>query len=623
MKKVFLMMLVGIIFVAQGALADVTIQGNADRLNYGGWLPKKAYIAFHYDSQDRLTGYRVIFQADGGELFNEWKMKKSDGTLQTFPFIMESTLVIEDGGEIEETSSHWGFGRLDGDNSSVPSAYIDSTLCDIGTDNYGIGIVNPIQLEEDILYDYWVGLEEATDWFPIDPHDLSVKLRFRLNMDLSEAKKFGYTKDEIDRDFEIGSLWSAGFYTVNTSQNYSDQEIGDFFSFAVEKYKPASDKKPYSYYFVLSGMEGQWCNDRDGVAYKVSSIAECFGDDQVASIPDVEYGDTKEDDDSPGSQTTSNPPSSSSKPELFIKKFYFGSSGRTHYYTDENITLYSQEKNVGIDVNPDTNVPLGYYRFEGEKENGDTKKVGSDNIKGSNLKHNQVKTESIKVAIPDDEGKYQYYACVDSGKKVSESNEKNNCSKPLSIRAHERPDLALIDLTLNGGATNCEYGDSPFIQATIENSGGEPFEDVPVVWQLDDIHYVDDNIRHWNIAHGDIKHEDVYLPDDLSVGIHTVKACYELEDDEDQSDSCLELSFEVTNQVLRADVDGSGVIDTADAMLILSKSAGKDMSQTDWIDSSITGDANCSGETTTTDALLVMRKSNGLPMEETAWCLEE
>ena len=324
-----------------------------------------------------------------------------------------------------------------------------------------------------------------------------------------------------------------------------------------------------------------------------------------------------------GSQTASNPPISSVKPELFVKKFYFGSNGRTKYYTDENINLYSQAKNVGIDVNPDVDVTLKYFRFKGEKENGDTRVVGSDNIKGSNLGHNEVKTESVKVGVPDEEDKYQYYSCIDTRNKVLESNEKNDCSKPLSIRVHKRPDLAMIALTLNGGAESCDYESAPFVQATIENSGGEPFEDVPVVWYLDDIHYADDNMRHWNIANDDIKHEDVYLPDDLSIGIHTVKACYELEDDQDQSDSCLELSFEVLDQALRADADGNGTINTADAMLILNKSAGNDMSQTDWISSSITGDANCNGETTTTDALLVMRKANGLSMEGTAWCLEE
>ncbi len=351
----------------------------------------------------------------------------------------------------------------------------------------------------------------------------------------------------------------------------------------------------------------------------------------IDSNGNVTNDSQKENDELPGSTTSSDPSKSSTKPDLFIKQFYLGDGGITHYYDDENVHLYAQVKNVGKDVSTSiTNITLKYYRFRGEKINGDLKELGSDKIQGSSLASGKTKTEDLSSGVPDTEDKYQYYACIDTGKTVSENNENNNCNSnsPIAIRVHKRPDLAVRDLTLDGGATTFEEGTTPYAQVTIENTGGEPFDDVPVHWYLDGAHYADDNMRHWNITHGDVKHEDVYLPGNLSSGLHTVKSCYDLPDDKDNSDECLELSFEITkkeppNNLLRADVNGDGNITTADSQLITRYSTGNDMSSTAWIDSPITGDADCNGVTNSTDALLVMRKSMGMSMTGTAWCLGE
>ena len=70
----FLLLLVLVTSVS----AEVSLIGSNNTLNYTRWLPKKAYIAFNYDSGGELSGYRVAFQADGGELFNEWKLKNDN-----------------------------------------------------------------------------------------------------------------------------------------------------------------------------------------------------------------------------------------------------------------------------------------------------------------------------------------------------------------------------------------------------------------------------------------------------------------------------------------------------------------------------------------------------------------
>lgn len=291
MKKMIVVVWLCILFVARTVLADVSVEGGKNLLNYENWLPQKAYIAFHYNSQGKLTGYRVAFQAADGELFDEWKLRSSGGNMADFPFVLESTLIIDNSGEVEKTDS-WGFGRLDGENSSIPDAYIDSTFLDVGEDNYGIGIVSPKGLREDVIYDYWMELREDDAWVTVDPRDLEVKLRFRLNMDLAAAKKFGYSKDEIERDFVMGDGWEGvpwvenyGYDEIDINRDYSTQYIGDYLSFAIEKYSP-SDNLTYSYYFVLDGMEGQWCKSaEDEHQYRVDSLEECFNlnEDEVNS----------------------------------------------------------------------------------------------------------------------------------------------------------------------------------------------------------------------------------------------------------------------------------------------------------------------------------------------------
>jgi len=55
-------------------------------------------------------------------------------------------------------------------------------------------------------------------------------------------------------------------------------------------------------------------------------------------------------------------------------------------------------------------------------------------------------------------------------------------------------------------------------------------------------------------------------------------------------------------------------------MLTLRKSLNLDMSQTNWQDSTTTGDVNCDDSSNSTDAMLILRKSLGLDMTGTGWC---
>jgi len=71
---------------------------------------------------------------------------------------------------------------------------------------------------------------------------------------------------------------------------------------------------------------------------------------------------------------------------------------------------------------------------------------------------------------------------------------------------------------------------------------------------------------------------------------------------------------------IRADVDQNSTINSTDAMLTLRNSLGLDMSGTNWVTGTHTGDVNCDNSSNSTDAMLILRKSLGLDMSGTGWC---
>jgi len=78
--------------------------------------------------------------------------------------------------------------------------------------------------------------------------------------------------------------------------------------------------------------------------------------------------------------------------------------------------------------------------------------------------------------------------------------------------------------------------------------------------------------------------------------------------------------WQISNEIIRADVDQQNGITSTDAMLTLRNSLGLDMSSTAWQTSDTTGDVDCNNITNSTDAMLILRYSLGLDMSGTAWC---
>ena len=142
----------------------------------------------------------------------------------------------------------------------------------------------------------------------------------------------------------------------------------------------------------------------------------------------------------------------------------------------------------------------------------------------------------------------------------------------IRCRIHKRPDIRVKKLVLSDERTEFEIWDILEARATSLNDGGEPFQDVSVRWYLDNIHIADDNMRHWNIENGDEKHESVNLVN-LAVGSHIIKTCADFEDDDNDDNNCLEITFEVSEPEeppTPGDFNGDRLVNSSDYSILLS-----------------------------------------------------
>jgi hypothetical protein len=356
---------------------------------------------------------------------------------------------------------------------------------------------------------------------------------FALKNDFSE--KYGeystYTKSKLEAWF------AANFGNPTTGNSFFNIRVSESSIFNEDDFFGWPEGKNSGYDRVI------WDFGASDHTYDYQPYYCGFGDYPVEvtdpNPPDPEDTQSGDDYNNLTSSVSGSGSSSSSKPDLYPKKLKF-KNDKTKYYDDEKIKIDSYVGNVGKSVSSSIKkIALKLYRFKGEKENGDTKEVGSENMKGENLKSGCNKHEEFSFGAPDDENKYQFYVVADAKNAVSESNESNNKSKAIVCRVHKRPNIYVSDLTLNGSEA----------RATFKNSGGESFWDVPVKWYLDGVHFADDNMRHWNIEHGDEKHESVNLIN-LSFGSHTLKVCADNFDDKDKSNNCKELTFTISAPVI-------------------------------------------------------------------------
>ncbi len=270
MKKIILCV---IALMLAGSAFATERHGSASLFGYNHWLPKKAYVAFHYDKAHRLDGFRVVFEAPDGRLFREWTVMDDNGDVYRFPFILEVTLVATKDLGLSYADG-WGFGRLDGNNSDVPQAYRDSTFLDSldSGAKFGIGIMDPARLTPGKLYDFWVALKPTA----VNPQTAGAMVRFRLNVDVSALKRMGFSMSQIASEFDLGSEWRFAYVLAGSDTAYNPEKVGNIFSFAIESFK-GDKKSAYSDFIANIHMDGAYCKeDAQTAAWRVNGVDECF-----------------------------------------------------------------------------------------------------------------------------------------------------------------------------------------------------------------------------------------------------------------------------------------------------------------------------------------------------------
>jgi len=109
---------------------------------------------------------------------------------------------------------------------------------------------------------------------------------------------------------------------------------------------------------------------------------------------------------------------------------------------------------------------------------------------------------------------------------------------------------------MNGGQNKFYHSEVVQVEVISGNSGGEPFQDVKVAYYLNDQFLEDDNMRHWNIENGDEKDEEMYLIIPSTLGMQTLKASVDYNNEigeTDENDNVACINFEIVEPPPEAD----------------------------------------------------------------------
>lgn len=233
------------------------------------WVPVNPCITYYYGKIDPITGdykpnsidgVEVSFQIPQGgtQIFRNWHLLLDGGGIAYVPFVMEVTLLLNDAQAIADIphkihqyaegtrGESWDFAIADECTSDEYPAYIDSHFEDDGWENIGIGILEPYRLKEGHTYKFWIKLEQLKS----DLDNVSIQLRFRLNLDLGRAGELNYPST---CNFSLGTGWEGESAFPYDPTDY--QNIAERHSFAITFFKSIySEVQPYDY----SGFGDNW-----------------------------------------------------------------------------------------------------------------------------------------------------------------------------------------------------------------------------------------------------------------------------------------------------------------------------------------------------------------------------
>ncbi len=493
------------LLILYAAVASAAERIGDDKLfGYNYWLPEKVYTTFHYNDSGQLDGFRVAFKAGNGRLFKEWSVIDDYGDHYRFPFVMEISLVADKSFKLKYSGydGHWGFGRLDGNNEDTPLAYRDSDFLDYGKERkFGIGIMDPAKLQSGQIYDFWVRFKPVSI-----KNESDVKVRFRLNVDVSALKRLGFSI--FGSKFKLGDGWLAGYAIAFNNKVYPPRIVGSRYSFAIESFNDDANSV-LSDYIADINMKGAYCKSlTERVAHAVSGIEACFSD--VAH-----------------SVATSRPNNIPWTDWEVVSSATYDSTGN-HTPTPQPPTPQPPTPQPTLNLTQDTDILVG--GIERKAERGDTLRAGEvvtvrtticatggntadarhksgaktdthfavrlpgtdwqtfarEETKDANLTKGKCHAEKATYTVPHAVGQtIAFRATIDARDEITETNENDNTSRDEVFTILEPPYVDLVGHSLAFVQAPTYAGDHARIRAAVSNNGtGTPHSGIRSVYSV-------------------------------------------------------------------------------------------------------------------------------------------
>lgn len=248
--------------------------------------------------------------------------------------------------------------------------------------------------------------------------------------------------------------------------------------------------------------------------------------------------------DIPESGSSTTPPVSGSNgsadlPNLTMRDVYLLDANKTkvpsihvnkNFYCHMNVKNYGEKKENGIFENRCW-VSKG-KKFDGFGGSNDAEDIGKEDMDDLDNGYSRSSDEdSTGIEWP---GTYNLVGCTDASKKVTESNEKDNCNvgdhaviQEFVFQVVSDPNLKTTAISLTGGTTNPNINQPFGISSTTANPG-ENFgsEYVYIGYFIDGALVGQNQILRANMKGGMSKTEETFVSGGIATaGIHEVKAC--------------------------------------------------------------------------------------------------
>ena len=201
-----------------------------------------------------------------------------------------------------------------------------------------------------------------------------------------------------------------------------------------------------------------------------------------------------------------------------------------NFYCHMNVKNYGEKKANGIFENRCW-VSKG-KKFDGFGGSNDAEDIGKEDMDDLDNGYSRSSDEdSTGIEWP---GTYNLVGCTDASKKVTESNEKDNCNvgdhaviQEFVFQVVSDPNLKTTAISLTGGTTNPNINQPFGISSTTANPG-ENFgsEYVYIGYFIDGALVGQNQILRANMKGGMSKTEETFVSGGIATaGIHEVKAC--------------------------------------------------------------------------------------------------